>query len=375
MVNIFALDNINGSNGLIINGIASGDRLGYSVSNAGDVNGDGIEDIIVGAPEKLYDEALYNDYFGEGKSYVIFGRREIDEDKSVDLDKLDGSNGFVINGIELGDGSGFSVSSAGDFNGDGINDLIIGAPNKYEFDSESGESYLVFGGTEIGSDGSIELSSLNGSNGFVIDGINVGDRVGFSVSEVGDINNDGFSDVIIGAPYADPDGVDRAGESYVIFGGNSVAPEGSLALSSLDGVNGFILESDSNYDYNGYAVSSAGDVNGDGIDDIIIGAPGSPYSYEYASNGKSYIIFGSSNLGSNGVVRLDALDGSNGFVINGIAEDDRVGSSVSSAGDFNDDGIDDLLIGAPLAAPNGNDAAGESYVVFGNSAPEIDLNG
>src|SRR4028118_1235155 len=124
---------------------------------------------------------------------------------------LNGSNGFAINGIAVGDYSGSSVSSAGDVNGDGIDDLIIGArtasPNGI---SEAGQSYVVFG-SNSGFVAGLDLSELNGSNGFAINGIVADDRLGSSVSSAGDVNGDGFDDLIIGAIYADPNGIDRAG--------------------------------------------------------------------------------------------------------------------------------------------------------------------
>ncbi|MCC5603821.1 integrin alpha [Nostoc favosum] len=121
-------------------------------------------------------------------------------------------------------------------------------------------------------------------------------------------------------------------------------------LSDLNGTNGFLINGIAALDSSGRSVSNAGDINNDGIDDLIIGADGaSPNGNSRA--GQSYVVFGVKNLGSGGTFNLSSLNGTNGFFINGIAADDWSGSSVSNAGDINNDGIDDLIIGAQYASP------------------------
>ncbi len=351
------LSALNGTNGFVINGIDASDFSGRSVSSAGDVNGDGIDDLIIGA------------YGGDpnglgraGESYIVFGKNT-GFAASLNLSALNGTNGFVINGIDANDYSGRSVSSAGDVNGDGIDDLIIGA---YKADpngqSNAGESYIVFG-KSTGFAASLNLSTLNGTNGFVIHGIDASDASGRSVSSAGDVNGDGIGDLIIGAPYADPNGQSNAGESYIVFG-KSTGFAASLNLSALNGTNGFVMSGIDAVDYSGTSVSSAGDVNGDGYGDVIIGARlADPNGQSDA--GESYVVFGT-NAGFAATLNLSALNGTNGFVLNGIDAGDESGLSVSSAGDVNGDGVADLIIGARSADPNGQSAAGESYVVFGN---------
>ena len=351
------LSNLDGSNGFVINGVAPGDVSGNSVSNAGDVNGDGFDDLIIGG----YGAGPN----GAGASYVVFGSSS-GFAASFELSSLDGSNGFVTNGIDPGDRSGISVSNAGDVNGDGFDDLIIGAsgagPNGID---DAGESYVVFGSASLGFTGSFDLSSLDGSNGFIINGINTND--GNIVSGAGDINGDGFDDLIIGADAADPNDNFSAGESYVVFGSAS-GFAASLDLSSLDGSNGFVINGIAAQDRSGISVSNAGDVNGDGIDDLIIGARG------VQGGGASYVVFGSSS-GFPATLELSNLDGRDGFALGGISGGDRTGISVSSAGDVNGDGFDDLIIGATLADPDGNRNAGQSYVVYGGVRLGLDKIG
>lgn len=153
----------------------------------------------------------------------------------------------------------------------------------------------------------INISSLNGSNGFRLDGA-AGGSEGVSVSNAGDINGDGFDDVIIGSPHSDLNGKD-SGSSYLVFG-KSTAFDAIMDLSQLNGSDGFRLDGDKG-DYSGISVSSAGDINGDGLDDVVVGASGTYYNY-YSSEGTSYIIFGKTS-GFNATFNLSDLDGNDGF--------------------------------------------------------------
>jgi hypothetical protein len=356
---VLELSNLDGSNGFTIHGADTDDNSGFSVSSAGDVNGDGIADLIVGA--FLADS---NGDSNTGSSYVVFGS-DAGFPATLELSDLDGNNGFTINGVNASDQSGFSVSSAGDVNGDDIDDLIIGAfaadPNG---NSTAGSSYVVFG-SDAGFSSTLELSSLDGNNGFTINGINADDRSGHSVSHAGDVNADGIDDVLIGAIRADSNGA-TSGSSYVVYGRDE-GFSSTLELSSLDGNNGFTITGSNAGDRSGGSVSYAGDVNGDGISDLIIGAYGADPNGNSGA-GSSFVVFGS-EAGFSPSLDLSTLDGSNGFTIDGVSASDQSGCSVSHAGDVNGDGIDDLIVGAFRADPAGNTDAGSSYVVFGREKP------
>ena len=343
---------LNGSNGFSINGVISDGFGGNSVSGAGDVNGDGFDDLIVGAVG-----ADTNGNFATGQSYVVFGNNS-GASSSFDLNTLNGTNGFAINGINSFDGSGRSVSGAGDFNGDGFDDLIIGASRADPSGNTSaGQSYVVFGNNS-GFSPSLDLNTLNGTNGFAINGNNSGDQSGGSVSSAGDVNGDGFDDLIIGARFADPNGNSAAGQSYVVFG-NSSGSSPSLNLSTLNGTNGFVINGSGALDLSGNSVSGAGDINGDGIDDVIIG------NYPSSSVSDSYVVFGQIT-GFSSSLDLSTLNGANGFTLTGIPGS-FTGVSVSGAGDVNGDGFDDLIIGASEAIDTITSLAGASYVVFGTN--------
>ncbi|WP_202752930.1 integrin alpha, partial [Bathymodiolus thermophilus thioautotrophic gill symbiont] len=350
-----------GTGGFVINGENDEDYSGHSASSAGDVNGDGLDDLIVGA--------FFTDFGADsraGKSYVVFGKKD---KVAVDLSIIaSGTGGFVIGGEDANDWSGYSVSSAGDVNGDGLDDLIVGAlyadPNSKD---EAGKSYVVFGKTDKDA---VNLSTL-GAGGFVINGESTDDESGTSVSSAGDVNGDGLDDLIVGARYADPANKSNAGKTYVVFGKTNASAINLSAITSASDTGGFVINGESADDESGYSASSAGDVNGDGLDDLIVGAHQADPDNK-SNAGKSYVVFGKTN-GS--AVDLSAIaSGTGGFVINGENIDDGSGRSVSSAGDVNGDGLDDLIIGAHQADPDNKSKAGKSYVVFGKTDTKaIDL--
>jgi len=355
---VINLSTLDGSSGFRLDGVATDDNSGIAVSAAGDINGDGIDDLIIGA--FLADPSGNSD---AGSSYVVFGRSG-GFASVISLSTLNGSNGFRLDGVAAVDRSGSAVSAAGDINGDGIDDLIIGAfgadPSG---NSNAGSSYVLFGRSG-GFTSSINLSTLGGSNGFRLNGVALGDYSGRAVSAAGDINGDGIDDLIIGAYRADPNGNSNAGSSYVVFG-RSGSFASVISLSTLNGSNGFRLDGVAAGDLSGRAVSAAGDINGDDIDDLIIGAQlADPNGNSGA--GSSYVVFGRSG-GFASVISLSTLGGGNGFRLDGVAADDNSGRGVSAAGDINGDGIDDLIIGADGADPDGNNDAGSSYVLFGRS--------
>jgi hypothetical protein len=345
-----------GTKGFVINGDQAGDQSGRSVSNIGDINGDGVDDLAIGAP--------FSGINGDiGAAYIIFGSKQSNYfSNPIELSDL-GSKGLTIKGSNSGHNAGWAVSGAGDFNGDGINDLLIGATNPSDNENGiDGESYVIFG--KRGFSSTIDLSNIGLNDGLKIIS-DYPNNLGYSVSDAGDINQDGKDDLIIGAPYADTNG-NNSGSSYVIYGRRidteNPITDNTINVSLLDSNNdftGFTINGQDK-DQSGFFVSKAGDINGDGIADLIIGARnGNPNNKEFA--GRAYVVFcKEGDMGDN--FNLSDLNGSNGFTINGIGALDNAGWSVSDLGDINDDGIDDIIIGAN----NANSSYGQSYVIYGS---------
>ncbi|MBU0687426.1 MAG: FG-GAP repeat protein [Candidatus Margulisbacteria bacterium] len=296
---------------------------GWSVSNAGDVNADGYDDILIGAP---YDD---EGGWGAGKAFLFYG-------PVSGVNYLSTADAILIgeNGCE---NAGMSVSNAEDVNGDGFDDILIGAYKNNDAAVDAGKAYLIFGPIY----GAINLSSANAA--FI--GENYEDYAGYSVSKAGDVNGDGCLDILVGA-FANDDGGIDAGKTYLANGPFS----GNTALNNASAA--FIGEFAD--DYAGWAVSGAGDVNGDGFDDILVGAQQNDNGG--TDSGTAYLIYGSI-AGSMNLNSSDVL-----FI--GEYGDDRAGISVSNAGDVDADGYDDILVGA-YYNDDGGTSAGKAYLIYG----------
>jgi hypothetical protein len=324
---------------------ATGAALGQGVC---DVDADGYDDLVVGA--WFWDKAPTNNI---GATYVLFGDAAV---SGGDLQSPGDAGAARIDGPSVANAfTGFSVACLGDVNDDGFDDVGIS-----HYTAE--KVYVVLGAEEFGS---LDLTNI-GERGYEVQGdeTNTLDyNVGFSMSPVGDYDDDGIDDYAIAGVVADTQGRTNNGRVWIVAGKEDVAnvdlidPAEGEVLATIDGA----LD-----DERLGSVSLAGDVDGDGIDDFVLGSyTSTPWGSGVAVPGQAYVVFGQSGA------EIDLANlGDAGFAIRGPERGrDRLGISVSGAGDVDGDGLDDLLIGADgvYNAATG-ERPGTAWVVWGRSS-------
>ena len=321
-------------------GAAEYDEAAVAVAAAGDVDGDGIGDILIAG-------------YHTRAAYLVPGS-SLGSSTTIDLSEAD----YTFRGIFS---TGWALASAGDVDGDGLDDILIGVQGDSAGGYWAGAAHLILG-SSLGSSSTIDLADSDykfvGEYGCIDWGL-CSDYAGAAVASAGDVDGDGLDDIIIGAEQYGG-AMDATGAAYVILG-SSLGHSSTIDLSDAD--YKLIGEDWGDFfEFAGSAVSSAGDVDGDGLDDILIGATGAgdgstgPGVWR-SPPGVVSLILGSS-LGSSAIVDLSDAD----YKFIGEGENDWAGSAVAPAGDFDGDGLDDFLIGAFQ-----NDYSGSAYLVLGSS--------
>jgi hypothetical protein len=352
---------------MLFNSAPDDDSLGWSVDGVGDVNGDGLADLIIGDP---YIDV--NGSPGVGKVFVVFGQAA-NHSGGVDLANLDGQNGFVIIGeLSTNDGwgrLGIDLSAAGDLNADGLDDIAVAAPYMDENAFNTGSVYVLYG-SDTGFPATIDLDALTVTQGFKMTGLSTGMILGRFVHDLGDVNGDQISDLGISTDDAAANG--QPGFAFVLFGNDQGFPL-EVDLANLDGSNGFIIQGTTE-DRERTVITNAGDFNGDGINDVSIGSMDAGDFFSASAN--MYLLYGQQG-DFEPSLSVNDLDGSNGLkVVNISPELFKLGPSAGTTGDLNGDGFDDWYLGTF------SDTDGViGYVIMGGVAgnpPSInlhDLNG
>jgi hypothetical protein len=298
----------------------TGDLAGFGVAGVGDVNGDGFGDLLVGAP--------FNDVGGSnaGAIYVVFG--------SASLSSTNLGTFPIMIGEAAGDEAGRYVAPAGDVNADGYQDMLVGIPGQDSAGANAGAVYLILGSGTIGN------ASLGSKIKYT--GEAAGDMAGGGMDGLGDMNGDGYMDFVAGAPSND-DGISQGGAAYVILG-SSIPAGGSLGGQVQ--YTGWV-----NFQSTGQEVSAAGDFNGDGFADLMVGGTG-------ATPGVALVLGSATpvNASLSGSVFYAGSHGAN-----------VVGShkSMGYGGDINGDGYGDVLIGSESDSGN----SGAVYLAYGTANP------
>jgi hypothetical protein len=335
------LTGLDGTNGFRIEGATAGDLLGSGATLA-DLNGDGFADVVVGAN--------ISDVSGvaSGDAYVLFGKAN-GWSAVESISGLDGTDGFRLEGHLLSDGFGITLAGA-DVNGDGFQDILAAAPNSDLNGYGSGLVYVLFG--RAGGWGPVIDTAAPSPDDLVVLTASATARAGRSMVSVGDANGDGLDDFLVGAAMSDTAGAD-AGSAYLVFGADDGWPA-SQSLLDLDGDSGVAFQGVAGQQL-GYVLGGLGDINGDGLDDFAIAGYG---------GAAVYVVFGAAS-GWGASFDLATLDGSNGFVVEGINTSSR---RAVAGGDVNGDGLSDIAIG--------DSSADSVYVVYGRTggfAPALDV--
>ncbi len=332
-----------------IDGAVLNDHAGVSVAAIGDQDGNGLPDLLVGTP--LASPG------GAAEAGIVFLVWSTGLAGSVDLADVNVSGsgeGFAIRGQAAGDHAGHAVAAIADLTADGRQEILIGAPGSDAGGAEAGAAYVVFGRA---TDTTVLLSNVAaGTGGFRVTGAAAGDAAGSALAAIADLNGDGLSEILVGAPGSDAGGAD-AGAVYVVFGKASTT---AVSLGTIGlGTGGWRITGTNPGEGLGGAIAVLGDVNGDGLSDMLLGAAD-----------RAYVVFG--KAGTAEVSLADVEAGIGGFAILPEAAGDLAALSVAGGGDLNRDGIADIVIGASHNAEGGADA-GAVYVVWGGARGVVDL--
>ena len=321
--------------------LSDSDNFGRAVAALGDVDGDSVEDIAVGA--YLDDTGGTN----RGAVYVLFLNADGTVKSSQKIADNTGGFGSLANDDEFG----FSVAGLGDLDADGVEDLAVGAWGDDTGGTERGAVHIIF----LNTNGTVKSTQkiASGTTNFVT--LTDSDRFGASVAGLVDLDNDGVEDIAVGA-YLDDTGSTDRGAVHVIFLNTNGTVKSTQKIADNTGGFGTLVDGDAF----GISVTELGDLDGDTVADLVVGAWGDDTGT--ADRGAVYVLF----MNSNGTVSSSAkiASGTTNFV--GLSGNDRFGVSVVGVGDVDADGVEDLVAGAYLDDTGGTNT-GQVFVIFLNT--------
>jgi len=388
----------------------SDDYLGVSLSCGKDLNGDNIDDILIGSKISTAEKAQN---FRRGRAYVVYGgnhfntnvmpasgRLQLDLRAQTDTGMINAidptaqnpnqgiyidASQFLQNGVIAPDSFSISVTHLGDVNGDTIGDFAIGAadaspasvtvsandPSVIEGGYKSGQVYILFGGANLAP---IKIDDVlnRRTSGVFITGQNSGHRLGLDVRWAGDINGDGVNDIVLGSPYVDTSETIDQGSAYVIFGRATLS--GGIVLRDLDqpgpggsAINGFVIDGVGGS--SAYRVLGLGDVNGDGVDDMAVSAHTMAASNRGGGGGGAFVVYGRDHTvqvfpSRLSLTRLAEYFNGFGFVVYGDNPGEQAGEEMAALGDINADGIADFSLVSVMHFAKLN-VVGRIFTIYG----------
>ena len=328
----------------------SDDRFGSAIANIGDLENDGVIDLAVGAP---YDDDGGDD---RGAVWILF----MNSNGSVDINrKISNNAGTFGGGLDDDDRFGASVAGIGDLNGDGFADIAVGAPYDDDGGDDRGAVWVLF----LNADGTVQArQKISSQQGNFNDDLKDSDLFGSAIAAIGDLDGDGISDLAVGAPQANDNGK-RKGAIWILFMNTDGTVRSSQRISDSDGNFDGNLSSDDQF---GASIAGIGDLNGDGIRDLVVGATG--HSSGGVDRGAIWVLF----MRADGKVSDERkiAPGDGGFEED-LDDNDRFGGALASIGDLDDNGVNDLAVGAPGDGDGGTDR-GATWVLFMKNTGKVD---